>query len=58
MTKSGSSDLRSLAQFSFGDSPKLADALVALVLAAKKNQPPVGRRARDQRPGSANNGWC
>ena len=36
MTKSGSSDWRALAQFSFGDSPQLADELARLVLAGKK----------------------
>jgi uncharacterized protein YhfF len=36
MTKSGSSDCRALAKFSFGDSPQLADELARLVLAGKK----------------------
>jgi len=37
MTEDGDKDWRSLAQFSFGDSPELADELAALVLAGKKS---------------------
>jgi uncharacterized protein YhfF len=37
MTEDGGRDWRSLAQFSFGDSPELADELAALVLAGKKS---------------------
>ena len=36
MTKLGDADWRSLEQFSFGDSPELADELAELVLAGKK----------------------
>src|SRR6516225_4235636 len=36
MTKPGSADWRTLAQFSFGDSPELTDELARLVLAGKK----------------------
>ena len=37
MTEDGGRDWRSLAQFSFGDGPGLADELAALVLAGKKS---------------------
>jgi uncharacterized protein YhfF len=37
MTEDGGTDWRSLAQFSFGDSPELADELAALVLTGKKS---------------------
>ena len=37
MTEDGGGDWRSLAQFSFGDGPELADELAALVLAGKKS---------------------
>ena len=37
MTEDGGRDWRSLAQFSFGDGPELADELAALVLAGKKS---------------------
>jgi uncharacterized protein YhfF len=37
MTEHGDKDWRCLAQFSFGDSPELADRLAALVLAGKKS---------------------
>ena len=37
MTEDGDKDWRSLAQFSFGDSPELADELAALVLTGKKS---------------------
>jgi uncharacterized protein YhfF len=36
MTETGAADWRSLEQFSFGDSPELADELAALVLAGRK----------------------
>ncbi len=36
MTKVSDADWRSLEQFSFGDSPELADELAKLVLAGKK----------------------
>jgi uncharacterized protein YhfF len=36
MTKNGDTDWRSLEQFSAGDSPRLAQELVELVLAGKK----------------------
>jgi uncharacterized protein YhfF len=37
MTEDGGKRWRSLAQFSFGDGPELADELAALVLAGKKS---------------------
>jgi uncharacterized protein YhfF len=37
MTEDGDKHWRSLAQFSFGDGPELADELAALVLAGKKS---------------------
>src|SRR6516225_2205502 len=36
MTRPGDAEWRSLAHFSFGDSPRLADELAELVLAGKK----------------------